>query len=177
MPTIAAALRLETPYFLRRSSCLIWLISFVFPARVVYCMLDLFLHTIYMKRAEKWTDILRFLWAGWHHGEIVNGYAPFFWRKSLDISKSGFPMWTGMLRFLCDFGIHHTSLATGERQCSVFSSDFQRFRRYWTDMLRFFSRFQADFQLKSGWIEPRLVGGYAPFSPHNVNSMLFAILI
>ena len=33
-------------------------------------------------------------------------------------------------------------------------------------MLRFFSRFQADFQLKSGWIEPRLVGGYAPFSPY-----------
>ena len=32
-------------------------------------------------------------------------------------------------------------------------------------MLRFFSRFQADFQLKSGWIELRLVGGYAPFSP------------
>ena len=32
-------------------------------------------------------------------------------------------------------------------------------------MLRFFSRFQADFQLKCGWIEPRLVGGYAPFSP------------
>ena len=32
-------------------------------------------------------------------------------------------------------------------------------------MLRFFSRFQADFQLKSRWIEPRLVGGYAPFSP------------
>ena len=32
-------------------------------------------------------------------------------------------------------------------------------------MLRFFSRFQADFQLKSGWIEPLLVGGYAPFSP------------
>ena len=35
-------------------------------------------------------------------------------------------------------------------------------------MLRFFSRFQADFQLKSGWIEPRLVGGYAPFSPDKV---------
>ena len=34
-------------------------------------------------------------------------------------------------------------------------------------MLRFFSRFQADFQLKCGWIEPRLVGGYAPFSPRN----------
>ena len=32
-------------------------------------------------------------------------------------------------------------------------------------MLRFFSRFQADFQFKSGWIEPLLVGGYAPFSP------------
>ena len=26
-------------------------------------------------------------------------------------------------------------------------------------MLRFFSRFQADFLLTSGWIEPRLVGG------------------
>lgn len=35
-------------------------------------------------------------------------------------------------------------------------------------MLRFFSRFQADFQLKSGWIEPLLVGGYAPFSPYGV---------
>ena len=35
----------------------------------------------------------------------------------------------------------------------------------WTAMLRFFSRFQADFQLKSGWIEPLLVGGHAPFSP------------
>ena len=32
-------------------------------------------------------------------------------------------------------------------------------------MLRFFSRFQADFQLTSGWIEPLLVGGHAPFSP------------
>ena len=32
-------------------------------------------------------------------------------------------------------------------------------------MLRFFSRFQADFLLTSGWIEPLLVGGYAPFSP------------
>ena len=32
-------------------------------------------------------------------------------------------------------------------------------------MLRFFSQFKADFQLKSGWIEPLLVGGYAPFSP------------
>ena len=31
-------------------------------------------------------------------------------------------------------------------------------------MLRFFSRFQADFQLKSVWFEPLLVGGYAPFS-------------
>ena len=136
-------------------------ITLVFPAMAVYRMLDKILHTIYMKRA----DILRFLGAGWHHGEIVNGYTPFFWRKSLDISKPCFPMWTAMLRFLCDFGIHHASLSTGERQCSVFSSDFQRFRRYWTDMLRFFSRFQADFQLKSGWIEPRLVGGYAPFSP------------
>ena len=70
-----------------------------------------------------------------------------------------------MLRFLYDFGIHHTSLTTGERQCSVFLSDFQRFRRYWTDMLRFLGQFQADFQHKSGWIEPLLVGGYAPFSP------------
>ena len=128
-------------------------------------MLDLILHTTYMERAEKWTDMLRFLCAAWHHGEIVNGYAPFFWRKSLDISGSHFPMWTAMLRFQGDFGIHHTSLTTGERQCSVFSSDFQRFRRYWTAMLRFFSRFQADFLLTSGWIEPLLVGGYAPFSP------------
>ena len=34
-------------------------------------------------------------------------------------------------------------------------------------MLRFLGQFQADFQLKSGWIEPLLVGGYAPFSPCN----------
>ena len=32
-------------------------------------------------------------------------------------------------------------------------------------MLHFFSRFQADFLLTSGWIEPLRVGGYAPFSP------------
>ena len=32
-------------------------------------------------------------------------------------------------------------------------------------MLRFLGQFQADFQLKSGWIEPLLVGGHAPFSP------------
>ena len=31
----------------------IWLIPFVFPAMVVYCMLDLILHTTYMERAEK----------------------------------------------------------------------------------------------------------------------------
>ena len=109
--------------------------------------------------------MLRFLDAHWRFMEKVNGHAPFFGRKSLDNSDSFFPMWTAMLRFLYDFGIHHTSLTTGERQCSVFSSDFQRFRRYWTDMLRFLGQFQADFQLKSGWIEPLLVGGYAPFSP------------
>ena len=45
--------RLETPSFLRSSNCLIWLISFVFPAMAVYCMLDSILHTIYMKRVEK----------------------------------------------------------------------------------------------------------------------------
>ena len=32
-------------------------------------------------------------------------------------------------------------------------------------MLRFLGQFQADYQLKSGWIEPLLVGGHAPFSP------------
>ena len=32
-------------------------------------------------------------------------------------------------------------------------------------MLRFLGQFQADFQLKSGWIRPLLVGGHAPFSP------------
>ena len=32
-------------------------------------------------------------------------------------------------------------------------------------MLRFLGQFQADFQLTSGWIEPLLVGGHAPFSP------------
>ena len=95
----------------------------------------------------------------------MNGNAPFFWHKSLEINISCFPMWTAMLRFLCDLAIKNTILATGERQYSVFLSDFQCFRRYWTDMLRFFSRFQADFQLTSGWIEPLLVGGYAPFSP------------
>ena len=112
--------------------------------------------------------MLRFPDAYWRFMEKVNGNAPFFGRKSLDNSDSFFPMWTAMLRFLYDFGIHHTSLTTGERQCSVFSSDFQRFRRYWTDMLRFLGQFQADFQLKSGWIEPLLVGGYAPFSPFSV---------
>ena len=33
------------------------------------------------------------------------------------------------------------------------------------DILRFFSLFQAVYLLTSGWIEPLLVGGYAPFSP------------
>ena len=32
-------------------------------------------------------------------------------------------------------------------------------------MLRFLGKFQADFLLTNGWIEPLLVGGYAPFSP------------
>ena len=32
-------------------------------------------------------------------------------------------------------------------------------------MLRFSDRFHADFQLKSGWIEPLRLGGHAPFSP------------
>ena len=32
-------------------------------------------------------------------------------------------------------------------------------------MLRFLGQFQADFQLKSGWIRPLRVGGHAPFSP------------
>ena len=42
-------------------------------------------------------------------------------------------------------------------------------------MLRFLGQFQADFQLKSGWIEPLLVGGYAPFSPQKqrINSYIF----
>ena len=30
-------------------------------------------------------------------------------------------------------------------------------------MLRFLGQFQADFLLTNGWIEPLLVGGYAPF--------------
>ena len=34
-------------------------------------------------------------------------------------------------------------------------------------MLRFLGQFQADFQLKSGWIRPLLVGGHAPFSPED----------
>ena len=33
------------------------------------------------------------------------------------------------------------------------------------DILRFFSLFQAVYLLTSGWIEPLLVGGHAPFSP------------
>ena len=37
-------------------------------------------------------------------------------------------------------------------------------------MLRFLGQFQADFQLKSGWIEPLLVGGHAPFSPISSNN-------
>ena len=85
-----------------------------------------------------------------------------FWERADITGKS----WTDMLRFSDESYWKSANLVfLCERQCSVFSSDFQRFRRYWTDMLRFFSRFQADFQLKSGWIEPRLVGGYAPFSP------------
>ena len=32
-------------------------------------------------------------------------------------------------------------------------------------MLRFLGRFYAVCQFKSGWIEPCVVGGYAPFSP------------
>ena len=34
-------------------------------------------------------------------------------------------------------------------------------------MLRFLCRFYAVCQFKSGWIEPRVVGGYAPFSPYS----------
>ena len=48
---------------------------------------------------------------------------------------------------------------------SVFRERADIMGKSWTDMLRFFSRFQADFQLTSGWIEPLLVGGYATFSP------------
>ena len=39
-------------------------------------------------------------------------------------------------------------------------------------MLRFLGQFQADFQLKSGWIEPLLVGGYAPFSPKKTEVLI-----
>ena len=109
--------------------------------------------------------MLRFLDAHWRFMEKVNGHAPFFGRKSLDNSDSFFPLWTDMLRFLCDLAIKNTILATGERTCSVFSNDFQRFRRYWTDMLRFLCRFWAVFRFKSGWIKPLRVGGHAPFSP------------
>ena len=44
-------LEVGDPSFFRSSTCLIWLIPFVFPAMVVYCMLDLILHTTYMERA------------------------------------------------------------------------------------------------------------------------------
>ncbi|MDD6942500.1 MAG: hypothetical protein SOV24_05395 [Muribaculaceae bacterium] len=40
-------------YIIDGKKVTIWLIFFVFPAMAVYCMLDSFLHTIYMKRAEK----------------------------------------------------------------------------------------------------------------------------
>ena len=43
-------------------------------------------------------------------------------------------------------------------------------------MLRFLGQFQADFQLKSGWIEPLLVGGYAPFSPLLVSFLVHGVL-
>ena len=44
--------------------------------------------------------------------------------------------------------------------------------------LRFLGQFQADFQLKSGWIEPLLVGGHAPFSPRNsLKNRVDAILV
>ena len=133
---------------LRRSSCLIWLISFVFPAMVVYCMLDSFLHTIYMKRAEK-----------------VNGCAPFF--------GSGLTSCGNRERicsvFLTQVIGHQQilfSCVNGNAPFSVrfrYSSHLSRNR--WTAMLRFLGQFQANFQLTSGWIEPLLVGGYAPFSP------------
>ena len=38
-------------------------------------------------------------------------------------------------------------------------------------MLRFFSRFQADFLLTSGWIRPVRVGGHAPFSPQELSQI------
>ena len=44
-------------------------------------------------------------------------------------------------------------------------------------MLRFFSRFQADFQLTSGWIEPLLVGGHAPFSPAIAKEQVWMLLV
>ena len=41
----------------------------------------------------------------------------------------------------------------------------------------FFSRFQAYFQLKSGWIEPLRVGGHAPFSPFLLNFFFIGMKI
>ena len=43
-------------------------------------------------------------------------------------------------------------------------------------MLRFLGQFQADFQLKSGWIRPLRVGGHAPFSPDNNETVSFYAL-
>ena len=62
-----------------------------------------------------------------------------------------------------------TFYGKSERTCSVFSSDYQRFQRYWTDMFRFLSRFWAVLRFKSGWIKPLQVGGHAPFSPCRTN--------
>ena len=86
--------------------------------------------------------MLRFLNAHWHFTENVNGYAPFFNRKSLDNSNSCFSKWTAMLRFRCDLGIKNTTLATGERQCSVFSGFFG----FFGDIERICSVFQAVFK-------------------------------
>lgn len=68
----------------------------------------------------------------------------------------------GSWEMIVAFTLCHSST---ERQCSVFLSVFERFWRYWTDMLHFTGRFHANFRLISGWIEPLRVGGYAPFSP------------
>ena len=76
--------------------------SFVFPAMVVYCMLESSLHTNNVEKSRK-----------------VNGYAPFFRRATVIHRKK----WTDMLRFsVANFLLAATCVFLSERQCSVLSA-------------------------------------------------------
>ena len=45
--------------------------------------------------------VLRFLWAGWHHGEIVNGYAPFSQPILIRFSAQKWVDWTALSGWVC----------------------------------------------------------------------------